>query len=488
MANRPPAAWRAALLPAPDAARALTGGSRQRVRVAGGGVAALEALLCLRVVGGERLAIELLAPDVQFSYRPASVSDPFGRGGAPQFDLDEIVAEQGAGRIPAALARVDAEAKVAFTGGGRGSPLRPAARGRGGPPRRAVAGSADLPGRRSRGATMRGLLGELELGRARSVAFALAPGVSWPLPLYELALLTAIHLSARGVSAEVHVVTARDRAAGPVRRVAEQASGGADAGPRHRAAHLQQAGLLRGWHARARGRGPRALDRVVAMPRLVGPWLDGLPHDAWGFIPVDAHGLVSGDARRLCRGRRHRLPAQAGRDRRPAGRRRRARDRRGGRRRRRAPRLPARAARAPAQRRPADLPARRAWRGEGSGDRAAVRRASPGPSGRSARRPTRARSGGRPARSPRATSAPISPTPGRCRWARRRFATAAGPRRRGERRARTPGSSWRSCSPTPTPGAATTPSRCVRWRAAEALAGDCRPSTRQQAARVRRRH
>jgi sulfide:quinone oxidoreductase len=33
-------------------------------------------------------------------------------------------------------------------------------------------------------------------------------------------------------------------------------------------------------------------DRVIALPRLVGPAIAGLPHGAHGFIPVDAHGRV----------------------------------------------------------------------------------------------------------------------------------------------------------------------------------------------------
>jgi len=34
--------------------------------------------------------------------------------------------------------------------------------------------------------------------------------------------------------------------------------------------------------------------RVIAMPRLVGPAIAGLPHDASGFIPVDGYGRVNG--------------------------------------------------------------------------------------------------------------------------------------------------------------------------------------------------
>ena len=34
------------------------------------------------------------------------------------------------------------------------------------------------------------------------------------------------------------------------------------------------------------------VDRVVTLPRLTGPRIDGLPHDAAGFLPVDLHGRV----------------------------------------------------------------------------------------------------------------------------------------------------------------------------------------------------
>jgi sulfide:quinone oxidoreductase len=36
-------------------------------------------------------------------------------------------------------------------------------------------------------------------------------------------------------------------------------------------------------------------ERVVSLPSVVGPRLDGLPADADGFIPVDLHGQVQGE-------------------------------------------------------------------------------------------------------------------------------------------------------------------------------------------------
>src|SRR6266536_394702 len=39
---------------------------------------------------------------------------------------------------------------------------------------------------------------------------------------------------------------------------------------------------------------PVQVERVVALARLGGPSVDGLPRDAQGFIPTDEHGVVPG--------------------------------------------------------------------------------------------------------------------------------------------------------------------------------------------------
>jgi sulfide:quinone oxidoreductase len=52
------------------------------VLIAGGGVAALEATLALRSLAEDRVEIELLAPDVDFVYRPMAVAEPFRQGEA----------------------------------------------------------------------------------------------------------------------------------------------------------------------------------------------------------------------------------------------------------------------------------------------------------------------------------------------------------------------------------------------------------------------
>ena len=46
---------------------------KKRVLVAGGGVAALEAVLTLHELASELAVVELLAPDSRFTYQPMSV-------------------------------------------------------------------------------------------------------------------------------------------------------------------------------------------------------------------------------------------------------------------------------------------------------------------------------------------------------------------------------------------------------------------------------
>jgi len=47
------------------------------VLIVGGGVAALEALLALRDMAGDRVRLTFAAPDPDFSYRPLAVAEPF---------------------------------------------------------------------------------------------------------------------------------------------------------------------------------------------------------------------------------------------------------------------------------------------------------------------------------------------------------------------------------------------------------------------------
>jgi sulfide:quinone oxidoreductase len=128
----------------------------------------------------------------------------------------------------------------------------------------------------------------------RSLAFAVPTLLGWSLPIYELALLTAASLESRGISGvRLSVVTPEPE---PLAIFGEKASAAV-------AELLERAGveLIGGTRPERVVDGKLKTDlgeidaeRVVALPRLVGPSFPGLASDDEGFIVTDAHGKVDG--------------------------------------------------------------------------------------------------------------------------------------------------------------------------------------------------
>jgi sulfide:quinone oxidoreductase len=267
---------------------------RTRVTIVGGGVAALEALLALRAIAEERVEIELVAPEPEFVYRPLAVAEPFGIGEAHRYDLVRIVQDQGAVLHLAGVQAVAPENGRLVTWDGRSldyEVLVLALGARGGV---SIPGSVSIqgPGYTSR---FRTVLRELEERRIRRVAFAAPAGASWPLPLYELALLTATRVREHGLrKVELSLVT-------PESEPLELFGSDASAAVRELLAEHDVALHTSRVPLEARdgelmivpGESLRA-ERVVSLPRLQGPAVPGLPHDHEGFIPVDLHGRVEG--------------------------------------------------------------------------------------------------------------------------------------------------------------------------------------------------
>jgi sulfide:quinone oxidoreductase len=147
----------------------------------------------------------------------------------------------------------------------------------------------------------------------RSLAFAAPAGVTWTLPLYELALMTAERLRAAGIEgARLAVVTPEDepldvfgtRTAQRIRALL--AERGIGVWTRVVPMRVGSGGL------EIAGGATIATDRVVALPRLGGPRIAGLPHDAGGFIPTDRHGAVPGAASVWAAGDATTLPVKQG--------------------------------------------------------------------------------------------------------------------------------------------------------------------------------
>jgi sulfide:quinone oxidoreductase len=269
---------------------------RTRVTIVGGGVAALEAMIALRHLAEERVAIELITPTAEWAYRPLAVAEPFGLGQATQFDLVRIARDHGAKIHLAGLQAVRPEQRELLTWDGRTLEYQVLLIAVGAQPSVALPGSVTVKGPGYTG-RFRTLLRELERRRIRRVAFAVPGGSSWPLPLYELALMTALHVQRLGLRhVELSLVTPEEEPLELFGRAASEAvrallaDRGIDVHTRRYPAAVGGAGL-----ATVPG-DSIAADRVVSLPWLRGPFLEGLPHDAEGFIPTDLHGVVDGVA------------------------------------------------------------------------------------------------------------------------------------------------------------------------------------------------
>jgi sulfide:quinone oxidoreductase len=269
---------------------------RTKVTIVGGGVAALEALIALRQLAEERVALELITPTAEWAYRPFAVAEPFGLGEVKNYPLVQIAQDHGAALHLAGVQSVETDARSLTTWDGREFPYEILVVAVGALPAVAVPGSVTVKGPGYTG-RFRTILRELDERRIRRVAFAVPTGASWPLPLYELALMTAAHGHDRGLrKLELSLVTPEQEPLqlfGPAASTAVRTM-------------LDERGIeFHGGHCPAEARdgelvlvpGPSiAAERVVSLPRLRGPFFPGLPHDQQGFIPTDLHGLVEREA------------------------------------------------------------------------------------------------------------------------------------------------------------------------------------------------
>jgi sulfide:quinone oxidoreductase len=267
------------------------------ITVAGGGIAGIEGLLALRALAGDRARLTLVSPDPTFVYRPLAVAEPFAHGHAVEVPLARFAADAGAELVVGALSAVDdAEGKLTLQDGGahRYDALLVAV---GAHPVEGVPGAVTwIPG--GDPDVYGGLLADIDEGYTRSLAVVVPPGAVWPLPAYELALMTAGE--ARGVGLDdvrVTVVT-------PEREPLEMFGPTASAALRE---ELDSAGVEVVTGAVARRAGDQlvlepdgrrlTVERVFAVPRLVGPAIDGLASDDEGFVVTEADGRVRGAQR-----------------------------------------------------------------------------------------------------------------------------------------------------------------------------------------------
>ena len=265
--------------------------------IAGGGIAGVEALLGLREVAGPRVRLTLLAADRDFVYRPMAVAEPFSAGVAHHVPLADIAADAGAELLIDTLVAVRDDTRQVRLGGGgsRGFDALLVATGA-----RAVAGVEGAVTWWPEGdpESYGGLLRDIDEGYSKRLAIVVPPGAVWPLPAYELAIMTAGEADALGHDDVQVTVVTPERA--PLSLFGPEASAAV-------AEELERAGvhLVTGAVARRADGGlllepsGERLDvqRVFAVPRLIGPAIEGLAADEEGFILTGEDGRVQGAQR-----------------------------------------------------------------------------------------------------------------------------------------------------------------------------------------------
>src|SRR5205085_11773260 len=145
------------------------------------GVAALEAVLALRDLAGDRARLTLLAPNSEFVYRPMTVREPFSYGVAQRFPLERLLADARAERVDGVLAAVDTNDRTVRTSAGdqhRYDAL-------------IVAPGATIKPRYEHAITvddrriddlLHGLIQDVEGGYVKRLAIVVPPRMPWPLP------------------------------------------------------------------------------------------------------------------------------------------------------------------------------------------------------------------------------------------------------------------------------------------------------------------
>jgi sulfide:quinone oxidoreductase len=264
------------------------------VLIAGAGVAALEAALALQALTDGEVAVELVAPEAEFTYRPVAVTEPFRVGEVTRFPLKTLVEAARARLRRGSVAAVDPERKVVALDDGLELAYDILLLALGARPREAVAGALTFRGPED-GPALSALLDKTTAGEIRRIAFAVPTGASWPLPLYELALLTAEYVAAHGTrGVEILIVTPEEHPLGLFGQTASDAVSELLAIRGVQVQTMVTPVLFEERVLRIVAAQPIELDAVVALPQLEGPRLPGVPHDERGFVPTDESGWVLG--------------------------------------------------------------------------------------------------------------------------------------------------------------------------------------------------
>ena len=286
--------------------------NRAQVVIAGGGVAALEALIALSELAPHRVRVTLVTPGADFVSRPQVIGESFARGRRSHVALARVARDFGATHVTGSVVAVDAARRIARLGSGEElgyDSLLVATGGR----RMPAYEHAETIGDDTAAETLHGVLADLEEGYLKRLAFVVPPQVAWTLPAYELALLVAHDAWSMCIDdAQLSLVTPEDR---PLALFGPLA--GAAVGELLAARGIAFVGGVcaevgRGTLDLHPGGRQMTAERVFALPVVHGDAPAGLPSDEAGFLGTDVHGRVMGVAGVFAAGDITSFPAKHG--------------------------------------------------------------------------------------------------------------------------------------------------------------------------------
>ena len=265
-----------------------------RVVIVGGGVAALETALALADLARDQTDLTVIAPNTEFVYRPMVVREPFAHGAARRYPLAPIVRDAGATLLHGELGWIDPVGRRIHTKVDEAIEYDALVLALGASISKRYKHALTIDDR-DLDETMHGLIQDVEGDFIHKLAFV-APGrMAWPLPLYELALMTAGRAYDIGIDLETTIVTPEDS---PLAIFGASASSSIAELLAHARVETITSAYAEVPNARevVVNPGDRHLevDRVIALPELFGPELRGIPLGDHGFIQVDPYCRVPG--------------------------------------------------------------------------------------------------------------------------------------------------------------------------------------------------
>lgn len=266
---------------------------KPRVVILGGGVAGVEGLLALNDLAADRASLVLVSGEPELTLKPLAVEEPFSGEPTPRFELAPLLRQMGGRFLMARANRIRPDDRLVELDDGQDllyDALLVTLGAKAIPPfEHATTLSASEP------LEVDALITQAVRHETRTLSVVVPRDSSWPLPAYELALMTAHRAQDLGIyGLKVELLTPEER---PLGIFGLTASTAVDDLLRTRgidlrcSTSLEEVGDDLVCHP---GGAKLRSGAVISMPALVGPRIAGLPADRNGFIPIDQHARVLG--------------------------------------------------------------------------------------------------------------------------------------------------------------------------------------------------